>query len=55
MAERLIPQTPDLEVHFVSLHPGVLMGNGDILMGVHCDGLESRPGGSSNTHRYASC
>ena len=32
--------------HFVSLHPGVLKGTGDILLG---GGGVTRPGGSSNT------
>ena len=47
--------------HFVSLHTGVEMGVGDILLGggggEPCDGLASLQGGggSSNTPKYAPC
>ena len=35
--------------HVVSLHPGVSMGTGDVLLGVTLHGLASHSGGSSNT------
>ena len=38
-------------LNFVSLHPGVWMGTGDI----HCNALPSCPGGSRNTSSHAPC
>jgi len=35
--------------HSASLHPGVYMGTGKIMLGVTWDGLASHPGGSRNT------
>ena len=68
--EGLTPQTPGLKprpsrcffgqgtfVHFVSLHPGehkLVSASYSWGEGL-CDGLASRPGGSSNTPRHVSC
>ena len=35
--------------HCAFLHPGVLMGTGDVNAWLPCDGLTSHPGGSRNT------
>ena len=63
MAERLTPVTLDLEVRGSSLARRVLsldkeltplcLSSPSCIDG--CDGLESRPGGSSNTPRHGSC
>ena len=48
----VLPYRQETLLYIVSLHPGVQMGTGNILLGVPCDALASHSDGSSN---YSCC